>query len=354
MNGTAQLAQIRQRLRAIHGSDKPSPPDRNQAPHEVERGREADHPRHIPTLGWKDVLWRSWQDVGERNIFLAAGGVTYAVLVALFPALAALISLYGLLMNPAQIEQHFGAVSGALPPEGQRLLLDEVHQLVSSANGKLGLAASLSLVLALWSASRGMSGMITALDIAYGEIERRSFLRFNGLALLLTLAMIGGGIVMFALVAVMPAVLQFIGINVVIKWSLLLLEWPLLGALMMGALAVLYRFAPDRAAAQWRWVSPGAMVATVLWILGSIAFSVYVSNFNSYDKTYGSLGGVVVLLTWLYLSAFLVLLGAVINAQSERQTRRDSTVGPPKPMGMRQAWAADTLGDSLVGRQPDQ
>jgi membrane protein len=350
MNGTAQLAELRQKLRAMTtGRHRESATA--QTPHEIDRGREADHPRQIPARGWKDVLWRSWSDINDRNIFLAAGGVTYAVLVALFPALAALISIYGLVMNPSQIEQNFGNFSRALPPESQRLLLDEIHQLVSATNGKLGVAAIVGLVLALWSASRGMSGMITALDIAYGQPERRGFFKFNGLALLLTLAMICGGVVIIALVAVLPAVVQFVGINALIKWTLLLSEWPLLGILMMTGLAVLYRFAPDRAAAQWRWVSPGAAVATVLWIIGSIAFSVYVSNFGSYDKTYGSLGGVVVLLTWLYLSAFLALLGAVINAQSERQTRRDSTVGPPKPMGMREAWAADTLGDSVVKTQ---
>jgi membrane protein len=221
---------------------------------------------------------------------------------------------------------------------------------VTASNGKLGIAAGVGLLLALWSASRGMSGMITALDIAYGQVERRSFFKFNGLAILLTLLMIIGGIVTVALVAVLPAVVQFIGISSLLKWLLLLTEWPLLGVFVMLGLAVLYRFGPDRTAAQWKWVSPGALAATLLWILGSIAFSVYVSNFASYDKTYGSLGGVVVLLTWLYLSAFAVLFGAVINAQSERQTRRDSTVGPPKPMGQREAWAADTLGDSAVRR----
>jgi membrane protein len=318
--------------------------------HEIDRGREAERPQDIPPRGWWDVLWRSWSDINERNIFLAAGGVTYAVLVALFPGLAALIALYGLVMDPGQIEQNISGLATVLPEESRRLLFTEIHQLVTASNGKLGIAAGVGLLLALWSASRGMSGMITALDIAYGQVERRSFFKFNGLAILLTLLMIIGGIVTVALVAVLPAVVQFIGISSLLKWLLLLTEWPLLGVFVMLGLAVLYRFGPDRTAAQWKWVSPGALAATLLWILGSIAFSVYVSNFASYDKTYGSLGGVVVLLTWLYLSAFAVLFGAVINAQSERQTRRDSTVGPPKPMGQREAWAADTLGDSAVRR----
>jgi membrane protein len=344
MTATAEIGNLKQRLdRLVH-------PRREL--HEADRGREAEHPGHIPPRGWQDVLWRSWHDLNDRNIFLAAGGVTYAVLVALFPGLAALVSVYGLALNPSQIEPQIAALSGVLPPEGQRLVGEEIHQLVTASNGKLGLAAVVGLLLALWSASRGMSGMLTALDIAYGETERRSFLRFNGLAILLTLVLIVGGITTVTLVAVVPAAVQFIGLSAFYKWIVLLLEWPLLGVLVILGLAVLYRWGPDRAAAQWRWVSPGALVATLLWMLGSIGFSVYVSWFNSYDKTYGSLGGVVVLLTWLYLSSFATLLGGVINAQSERQTRRDSTVGPPKPMGERQAWAADTLGLSIEQAKP--
>jgi len=188
--------------------------------------------------------------------------------------------------------------------------------------------------------------MITALDIAYGEKERRGFFKFNLYALGLTIGMIIGGLIIIALVAVLPAVVKALGIGGTTKWLLLLLEWPLLIVFIMFGLAVLYRFAPDRDAPQWRWVSPGAIAATALWILGSILFTVYVANFASYDKTYGSLGGLIVLLTWLYLSSFSVLLGAVINAQLERQTKRDTTVGHEQPMGRRDAHAADTLGES--------
>ena len=155
-----------------------------------------------------------------------------------------------------------------------------------------------------------------------------------------------GGIVAIALVAVLPAAVQLLAVGPATKWLLLLVQWPLLIVLVMLGLAVLYRFGPDRDKPQWRWVSPGAIAATILWIVASIGFTVYVANFNSYDKTYGSLGGVVILLTWLYLSALMVLLGAVINAQSERQTRKDSTEGPPRAMGQRDARAADTLGES--------
>jgi membrane protein len=313
---------------------------------EKARGREADHPGEIPPRGWKDILWRAWAEISDQNLFLIAGGVTYAVLLALFPGLAALVSLYGLAFDASQIEKQVAALSGVLPSQTQELLSQELHSLVESSNGALGFAAIVGLLLALWSASRGMSGLITAINIAYEEKERRSFLRFNLLALGLTLGLVVGGILAIALIAVLPAVVQLLAVGSSTKWLLLLVQWPLLIVIVLVGLAVLYRFGPDRDGPQWRWVSPGALAATVLWIVASIGFTVYVANFNSYDKTYGSLGGVVILLTWLYLSALMVLLGAVINAQSERQTRKDTTEGEPRAMGQRDAHAADTLGGS--------
>ena len=275
--------------------------------------------------------------------FLVAGGVTYAILLALFPGLAALISIYGLMLDPSQIERQVGALSGVLPAQSQQLLADEVHQLVGSSHGALGWGAVAGLLLALWTASRGMSGTITALNIAYEEKERRGFFKLNLLALGLTVALVFGGLLVIALVAVLPAIIQFLDIGSATKWLLLLVQWPVLIGVVMLGLAALYRYAPDRKKAQWRWVSPGAIVATILWVIASVAFTVYVANFGSYDKTYGSLGGVIILLTWLYLSALVVLLGAVINAQSEKQTRRDSTDGQPRPVGQRAAKAADTV-----------
>jgi membrane protein len=310
------------------------------------RGRDAEHPGKIPPGGWMDVLWRAWNEVSDANLFLVAGGVTYAVLLALFPGLAALVAIYGLVLDPSQVERQVSALSGVLPEESKQLLIDELHKLISTSSGTLGLSAAFGLVLALWSASRGMSGLITSLNIAYEEKERRGFFKLNLLALGLTIALVLGGLVVIALVAVLPAAVQLIGLRDATRWLLLGLEWPLLVVVVMFGLAAIYRYAPAREKPQWRWVSPGAIAATSLWIIGSIAFTVYVANFNSYDKTYGSLGGVVILLTWLYLSAFVVLLGAAINAQSEKQTRRDSTDGSPVPMGRRGARAADTLGPS--------
>jgi membrane protein len=308
------------------------------------RGRSATSPHQIPIPGWKDILVRTWNELSDNNIFLVAGGVTYAVLLALFPGLAALVSIYGLLLNPSQVETQIAALSQVLPPESTQMIGDQLHKLVTASSGSLSVGAGVSLLFALWSASRGMSGLVTGFNIAYQQKETRGFFKVNLVAIVLTLLMLIGGTVIIALVGVLPAALQFLGLESSTKWLLLALQWPLLIAVIMAGLAVLYRYAPDRHTPHWRWVSPGAIAATLLWLLGSVAFSLYVSHFNSYDKTYGSLGGVVVLLTWLYLSAFAALLGAVINAQSERQTEADSTVGQEKPMGSRNAYAADTVG----------
>jgi membrane protein len=337
MSNQVRIDDLRRDLDALTNSRRP----RIES---TARGRDAEHPGTIPARGWADILWRCWQEVSDANLFLVAGGVTYAVLLALFPGLAALVAIYGLVLDPAQVEKQVSDLSGMLPDQSQQLLVDELHKLASASNGTLRVSAAIGLVLALWSASRGMSGLITALNIAYEEKERRGFFKLNLLALGLTLAVMLGGLVVIALLAVLPAAVQFIGLGRTAKWLLLIVQWPLLVAVVMLGLAVLYRYAPDRDKPQWRWVSAGAITATTLWIIASLAFTVYVANFNSYDTTYGSLGGVIILLTWLYLSAFVVLLGAVINAQLEKQTRTDSTDGPPAPMGTRGARAADTLG----------
>jgi membrane protein len=308
------------------------------------RGRDADRPRDIPAAGWKDVAWRSWQEISDSNIFLIAGGVTYAVLLGLFPGLAALVSLYGLMLDPARIEQQMAALAGILPDQSRQMLAEELHQLASASTGALGFGAIVTLLFALWSASRGMSGLVTAINIAYEQKETRSFLRFNLIVVLLTLGTVAGGLIAIALIAVLPAATQVLNLGPSTRWVLLLVQWPLLIVLVTGGLAVLYRYAPNRHEPKWRWVTPGAITAAVLWIGGSIGFTVYVSHFGSYDKTYGSLGGAVILLTWLYLSAFTVLLGAVVNAQSERQTGRDATEDPPQRIRQPDAYAADSIG----------
>jgi len=273
MSTTARLEELKRDLADAENGQK-----RARRPSESgggsERGREADHPGEIPPKGWLDVLWRAWGEISEQNLFLIAGGVTYAIVLALFPGLASLVSLYGLILDASQIEKQVSALTGILPAQTQQLLTDQLHALVASSTGTLGIGAGLGIILALWSASRGMSGLITGLDIAYEETERRGFFKFNMVALGLTLALMVGGVVVIALVAVLPAAVQLLDLGAATKWLLLVVEWPLLIVLVMLGLAILYRYAPDRDKPQWRWVSPGAIVATILWIVASIGFTV--------------------------------------------------------------------------------
>jgi membrane protein len=185
---------------------------------EPARGREAERPTQIPLVGWKDIVLRAWTEVSEANLFLVAGGVTYAILLALFPGLAALVSIYGLLLDPSQIEKQVGSMTGILPEQARQMLSEELHTLVSSSSGALGLSAILALLLALWSASRGMSGLITALNIAYQEPEKRGFFKLNLVAIGLTIGLTIAGIIVVALVAVLPAAVEFLPLGTLSKW----------------------------------------------------------------------------------------------------------------------------------------
>jgi len=338
----SKLQQLKDQLTSL----APSKSAHTDTPEQPGHGRDAERPTDIPPAGWKDILLRAWSEVSEANLFLVAGGVTYAVLLALFPGLAALVSLYGLVMDPAQIEKQVASLSGILPDQAQQMLSEQLHALVSTSSGALGVSAIIALLAALWSASRGMSGLITALNISYEEHEKRGFFRLNLVALGLTIGLMIAGLVVVGLVAVLPAVVQFLPLGDFGQWLLLILEWPLLIGFVAAGLAVMYRYAPSRDEPQWKWVSPGAGAAVTLWIVASVGFTIYVAHFNNYSKTYGSLGGVVILLTWLYLSSFVIVFGAAINAQSEKQTRKDSTTGRPQALGRRGARAADTVGEA--------
>ena len=298
-----------------------------------DRGREAEAPWQITARGWADILYRVWKDTGKKNLSLVAGGVTYYLLLALFPALAALVSVYGLVADPADMAKSVQSLSGMLPPSTVILIGDELHQLVSASSKSLGLGAVIGIVIAIWSSVRGMTGMMTALNIAYAQPERRGFIRFNATALVLTVVVIVAGLIALALVAGLPAVLNGAGAHGPGRWIGLVVEWPLLIVFVMGIVALIYRYGPDRNEPKWKWASPGVIVATILWIFGSILFTDYVYHFGSYNKTYGSLSALLVLLIWMWLSAFAVLFGAEINGEAERQTRRDPTAGVPLPNG---------------------
>jgi membrane protein len=317
-----------------------------QISHRDERGRTAAKPWDIPFEGWRDIAHRVWANLQQHDMSFVAAGVAFFALLALFPALGAIVGIYGLIADPANVEQQFGIFRSVLPPEAQNLVLDQLHDIASGASGTLTLGVLVGLLIALWTASRGVSSIITALDIVYNQPEKRSFFRLARLSLALTAGTILFAVVALVLIVGLPAFFELFGIGRLMTALLNLLTWPLLGLGFMAGLAVIYHYGPCRDEPQWEWVTPGAVLATVLWLIGSGLFSFYVANFGSYNETYGSVGAAVILLTWVYLTSYVVLLGAEVNAEMEHQTRHDTTEGQPEPMGERGAYVADTVGQS--------
>lgn len=315
----------------------------DRAAEESGRGRDAERPRQIPKPGWRDVLIRTWKEMGRDHVTMVAAGVAFFGLLALFPAIAAIISLWGLMFDPAAIERQIEQVSAALPEQAAAIVREQARSVAAGAGG-VGLAAIAGLALTLYSATKGVKSLIEGLNIVYDEEESRGFVRVNLVALLLTLVLIAMMLAALGLIVVLPALLGVVGLGGTAETLIALLRWPLLALVAMLALAMLYRFAPSRATPRWRWISWGAVIATALWVAGSIAFSLYVQNFGSYNETYGSIGAVIVLLMWFWLSAYIVLMGAELNSEIEHQTERDSTTGAWKPMGERGARVADTVG----------
>lgn len=285
-----------------------------------------ERPLVIETLrSWADILRRTSKDIGRKDLSLVAAGVTYYLLLAFFPALATLISVYGIVENPAGMTKDVQSLSGLLPPSIVKLTGDQLRELISASSGSLGVGAIIGIAIALYSSMRGMAGMMAALNIAYGQTETRGYFRFYATASLLTVLIVGSGLVALMLVTDLPALLGS-GVRSPAHWISLVVEWPLLIVFVAGVVSVIYRFGPAGSKLQWKWASLGTITATILWLIGSILFSVYVQNFRHYNSMYGSLGLPLVLLTWVWLSVFVVLFGAEINGEVERQMHRDTTV----------------------------
>lgn len=306
-------------------------------------GAHAEKPTEIPRRGWLQVVKRAWKEAKADQVPLLAAGVAFYSFLALFPAMIAAVMLYGLVRDPADVQRQVDELSATLPSDAASLLTTQLEALTTTSSSSLGLGLMISLVLALWSASGGVGNVMTAVNLAYDEEETRGFVKRKLLALGLTLGAIVFVVVAIGMVAVAPAVLDNIVDAGPLRWALEAARWLGLLVAMSAALGVLYKLAPDRDAPQFRWVSIGSVVATVMWLVASLGFSLYVDNFGSYNKTYGALAGVVVLLLWLWLTMYVVLLGAEVNAEAEQQTAEDTTVGPEKPLGQRGAVKADSL-----------
>src|SRR5262245_2272357 len=338
--------------RALLGRPKPGPIRRAltglggaMTTHERGRGRGAEKPTDIPAKGWKDIAWRVYEDIQNDRVLLVAAGVTYYGLLALFPATAAIVSLYGLFADASAINQHLSLVSGFLPEGALQVIGDQVKRIGAKGQGTLGLTFLGTLALSLWGANAGTKAIFDALNIIYKERESRGFIRLTLYSLSFTIGATALALVSLAGIIAVPMVLNAMGIAPHSGAGLLtLLRWPALYLIILFGLACLYRYGPSRRHPQWRWVTWGSAIAGAIWIVGSLLLSWYVSNFGTYNATYGSLGTVIGFMVWLWLSTIIVLIGGEINAEVEHQTAKDTTEGQSKPMGTRGAKMADEIG----------
>ena len=329
------LATLRDKLRGVA--------QRAPASGGAAHGREADTPSEIPARGWWDIAKRTVNQISEHRLLTEGAGITFYAILAIFPALAALVSVYGLIADPTTVSGQLNALSGIVPGGGMDILGDELKQLVSAGGGKLGFGAIIGILVALWSANGGTKAMFNSLNIVYDEHEKRGYIRRTLISLAVTLGTLVFVMVVMAAVVALPIALNFVGLGKVTDLLLRVARWPLLLVIVTMMLAVIYRYGPSRTEARWRWVSWGGAFAAIVWVLVSLAFSWYVAHFGSYNKTYGSLGAAIGFMTWIWISATIVLIGAELNAEMEHQTKRDTTTGGEKPLGARGANKADTV-----------
>lgn len=306
-------------------------------------GRRARTPEEIPLPGLRDVFWRVIGEVSDDQVTFIAAGVTFYLLLALFPALAALVSLYGLLADPIDIQEHIREMASVLPKAAFEIFSDQLQSLVQRRDTTLGIAFFVGLIVALWSTHNGTLAVFNAMNVAYDEDEKRGVFRLNLVALIFTIGAMLGAILLIGTIALMPTLLSPLS-DAAQKSLALAVRWPFLLVMMFVASTAIYRFGPSREPAKFRWLTWGAALSTLAWFLMTLGFSWYLDNLANYNATYGTLGGLVGFLVWTWLSVAILIVGAELNAELEHQTARDSTTGAPLPMGARGAWIADHLG----------
>jgi membrane protein len=308
------------------------------------RFRHAATPSAIPARGWKDILLRVYSNIGDDRVMLVAAGVTFYALLAIFPAIAALVALYGLFADPSHIAAQVDKLAGVLPSGALDVLRDQLNRVAAQGSSKLGVAFIVGLAVSLWSANAGLKSIFDALNLVYDEDEKRGFIKLNLVSLCCTVAAIAFGLVAIGAIVALPAVFSSTATNNAASVAGRIARWPILFVIVGLALAFVYRYGPSRSTPRWRWITWGSAFAAVGWIAVSVLFSFYTANFANYNKTYGSLGAVIGFMIWIWLSTTVILIGAEIDAQMEHQTARDTTLGPAKPLGARGARLADRVG----------
>lgn len=308
------------------------------------RGRAADSPGEIPARGLRDVFWRVVSQISEDRISLVAAGVTFYVLLSIFPALGSLVSIYGLVSDPAAIAEQATLLATVLPAQSLQMMTDQLETLTSQNTSSLSLGFIGGLLFALWSARNGVGALFEAMNIAYDETEKRGFVRLALLSIGFTLAGLILTAVLIAAIAILPAVLAFLHLE--LEGLVRFVRWPVMLLLVAAGITLIYRYGPCREPAKLRWLTWGAALSTICWLVASLAFSYYIDNFANYNATYGALGTLIGFMLWIWISTMIVIIGAELNAELEHQTARDSTTGRPKELGKRDAYVADTVGDA--------
>ncbi len=312
---------------------------------ETERGRQAESPWQMPRLAWRDILWRTWSEASNDSIGLIAAGVAFYGFLAFVPMLASLVLTYGLLADPSTVSGHLQVIFDLMPADAAHLVAEQMISVTKTAAEKTGLGLALALALAIYGVMSGASALITALNVAYDETETRSLWRTYLLALMIAVSMVGVAILFVLAVGALAFLEGLIpGAPPMLVTLIRIAFWAAAALAASSVVAAVYRYAPNRRRAKWRWLTPGSLLATVGWLVTTLGFGLYAANFANYNATYGALGAVVVMLMWLYLSAYILLLGAELNSEIEHQTEVDSTVGAPRAMGDRRAHVADTVG----------
>jgi membrane protein len=308
-------------------------------------GREAADPVEFPRAGWKDIALRTLDSINYNNLSIIAAGVAFFLLLGIIPSLTAALMIYGYFADPEDFRAMFDGAARFLPGDVHDIFINQLESLAERDSGA-GIAAIISIVMAVWAGTRGTKGLIQAINIAYREREKRNFIVRFVTSLILTFALIVVGIAALLLIGALPAIIGYLPLSYVQETLISWLRWPILLFTNILLLGLLYRYAPSRKRPRWRWVSVGSVVATLGWIAASAGFSFYVSSFGNFNETYGALGAAVIFLLWLYLTSLLILAGAVINAEMEHQTALDTTTGKRKPRGKRRAYVADHVGEA--------
>jgi membrane protein len=338
------------RAKPVPGFANPTPAQEPLALQEARaaergRGRRATAPLRIPWLGWKDILYRTYLNIVDNRLLALAAGVTFYSLLALFPGIAAGVSSYGMFTDASTIGRHLSLLTDIVPNSVLDLFGNEIARIVAKSDSRLTFGFLLGFALALWSANAGMKAIFDALNIIYGEREKRGIIWLNVESLFYTFCAIAGALVAISMVVVFPLVLAAFGASSYDAPLMIgILRWPGMFVLIIVGLSLLYRYGPSRRLAKWRWISVGSVFAALASLTVSSLFSWYLGNFANYDATYGALGAVVGLMVWMWLSTIMVLVGAQLNSEIEHQTARDTTVGTEKPLGIRGAVMADTVG----------